>query len=294
MSRKHQFIGSLVNVIKHNRDGSFRTQNDRRESLMYIVKSIYTDGYQLEHVKFIKRRHIEHLVKKWLADEISVGTIKNRMSHLRWMTEKLGTANIIPSNDELNIPKRVYIDHKDKSINLNEAQLEKISGDCSDYIKMSLRAQKLFGLRQEESLKICPFIADQGDKLFLMKSWCKGGRERYIPILTDEQRQWLDDCKRLVKYKYNSLIPSDTSYATYRERFKKACVRAGFVKRHGHRHQYAQKRYEELTGFLCPVKGGPSKQQMTKDQRVKDKEARLAITKEMGHNRPNIVSVYIN
>lgn len=290
MSRKHQFIGSLINIIKHNRDGSFRTQNDRRESLMYIVKSLYKDGYQLEHVKYIKRRHIEHLVKKWLNEEISIGSIKNRMSHLRWLTEKLSTSYIIPSNDELKIPKRIYISQKDKSRELNEEHLEKIS---NRYMQLSLQGQKLFGLRQEESLKLKPFIADQGDKLYLRGSWTKGGRERWIPILTSEQREWLNACKELVKYKDNSLIPAETTYARYRECFKRSCINAGLTKRHGLRHQYAQNRYRELTGFVCPVKGGLTKRQMTNEQKMLDKQSRLTLSKELGHNRTAIVKIYI-
>jgi len=68
----------------------------------------------------------------------------------------------------------------------------------------------------------------------------------------------LDACKESVKHKDNSLIPVDTTYARYRERFKKACTQAVLTKRHGLRHQYAQNRYQELTGFACPVKSGPT------------------------------------
>jgi len=47
MSRKHQFVGSLIQVLKHNRDGSRRTQQDRTKILLDVVKTIYMQGYNL-------------------------------------------------------------------------------------------------------------------------------------------------------------------------------------------------------------------------------------------------------
>ncbi len=115
---------------------------------------------------------------------------------------------------------------------------------------------------------------------------------RYIPILTAEQRQWLDDCKCLVKFKSHSLIPTDTSFKTYYERFRKRCTRAGIDSRHGLRHAYAQRRYQEITGMVSPVKGGLSPKEMNEEQRALDKEARLQISIELGHERSSITNVY--
>ena len=75
------------------------------------------------------------------------------------------------------------------------------SGDLAQvtdpYTRMSLRLQAAFGLRREESLKIQPAWADRGDTLLLKDSWTKGGRDREIPIRNAEQRQVLDEAKRL-------------------------------------------------------------------------------------------------
>lgn len=100
-------------------------------------------------------------------------------------------------------------------------------------------------MRVEESLKLQPFLADCGKALFIKGSWAKGSRERFIPILTEEQRLWIDKCKAIVENKESSLISDDTIYKTYRKRFEKCCERAGIDKRLGLRHHYAQKRYAE-------------------------------------------------
>lgn len=291
MSRSHQFQQSLIQIIKHNKDGSFKTQADRAKSLKQSINALYTAGYQLEHVKYIKQRHIKYLVDHWLNEErLGAGSIKNRMSHLRWLMQKLNKPNLIPSNNKLNIPKRVYITNQDKSRELTAEDLAKIP---DDYMQMSLQAQKLFGLRMEESLKIQPYVAERGDQLFIKGSWAKGGKDRYIPILTIEQRQWLDDCKSLVKFKNHSLIPADTSFKTYYERFRKRCTRTGIDSRHGLRHAYAQRRYQEITGMLSPIKGGLSSKEMNEEQHALDKTARLQISVELGHERSSITKIYI-
>ena len=72
-----------------------------------------------------------------------------------------------------------------------------VSKITDPYIRISLELQRHFGLRREESLKIKPHLADQGNKLLLLGAWCKGNRSREIPICTEEQRRWLDEAKLL-------------------------------------------------------------------------------------------------
>jgi len=290
MSRKNNFLGSLVQILKRQHDGAFTTRADREKSLKRILKSLYEDGYQLEHVKYIKQRHIIHLVNKWKQEGASAGYIKNKMSHVRWLAEKLGKPNLVPSNDALGIPKRIYITNKDKSRDLIKEDLEKIK---SDYMQLSLRAQKLFGLRLEESLKIQIHVADKGDKLFIKGSWAKGGKDRYIPILNEEQRAWIEECKGLMKHKHASLIPGNTTYKTYRDRFEKACQLQGIDHRHGLRHLYAQQRYEEIARMPCRVKGGLLWKEMTWEQRALDRKARMQVSISLGHERQSITSSYL-
>jgi hypothetical protein len=62
---------------------------------------------------------------------------------------------------------------------------------------------------------------------------------------------------------------------------------------HGLRHAYAQLRYEALTGWKPPAAGGPSTQSLTVSQRLADFEARLIISRELGHERIEITKVYL-
>jgi integrase len=156
---------------------------------------------------------------------------------------------------------------------------------------MSLALQQAFGLRREEAIKFMPGYADQGDHLLLKASWTKGGKERTVPIRTTEQRELLDRAHRLAGR--GSLIPGNRNYVQQLRIYEGQTLRAGLSQLHGLRHAYAQQRYEELTGWKAPAAGGPLSKTLTPEQRDQDREARLTISKELGHEREQITAVYL-
>ena len=62
---------------------------------------------------------------------------------------------------------------------------------------------------------------------------------------------------------------------------------------HGLRHAYAQSRYAELTGWPAPAAGGPTVKALTPEQKAIDQQARLTISQELGHERTQVVGIYI-
>jgi hypothetical protein len=62
---------------------------------------------------------------------------------------------------------------------------------------------------------------------------------------------------------------------------------------HGLRHAYAQIRYEELTDWACPAAGGPTSRELTHEQLERDREARLTISRELGHEREQVTAAYL-
>jgi integrase len=156
---------------------------------------------------------------------------------------------------------------------------------------MSLRLQQAFGLRREEALKIQPRWADRGDHLQLKASWTKGGKERSVPIRSQEQRALLEQARRLAGF--GSLIPRGRQYIEQLRIYERHTANAGLSKMHGLRHAYAQQRYRELTGWPSPHAGGPATEQLTEAQRQSDQQARLIISRELGHQREQISAVYL-
>ncbi len=172
---------------------------------------------------------------------------------------------------------------------LNTPDLDKIQ---DPHIRMSLELQQAFGLRREEAIKFRPGFADQGDHIHLKASWTKGGKSRTIPIRTNDQRNLLDRIRKQVGS--GSLIPQDRSYVQQLRVYERLTANAGLSRMHGLRHAYAQNRYEELTGWKSPAAGGPITKALSQEERECDRQARLIISRELGHERPQIVAIYCN
>lgn len=276
-------------LCRRNKDGSYMTQAQRQQRLRQIARDLDAIGYRHMHAQSLKPKHVEALTEHWRARELSAGTVKNRMADLRWWAEKIGKPEVIAnSNDHYGIDRRVYVTNESKARELPADQLARVT---DPHVRMSLRLQEAFGLRREESIKFRPSYADQGDRLTLKGSWCKGGRPREIPVRTVEQRQLLDEAHQLAGT--GSLIPSRLRYIDQRKRYERECVRAGLDRMHGLRHRYAQDRYLELTGWAAPAAGGPRSKDLTAEQRERDQHARRQISRELGHEREQITAIYL-
>jgi len=279
----------LKQLCCRNHDGSFGTQSERERALTLMANQLHALGFHNMQATSLKPEHVEALVEHWKAEDLSAGTIKNRMSHLRWWAEKVDKSNVIAKgNDSYGIADRKFVTNVSKGVTLQEGQLDKIS---DPYSRLSLETQRLLACRREESIKFNVSYADRGDKVVLKASWCKGGRAREIPIRTAEQRALLEAIKALCGK--GSLIPADSTYIQQRNRFTYQCEKAGIHGVHGLRHAYAQARYQELTGWACPALGGPTSRQLSAEQKDIDREARLTISRELGHEREQVTAIYL-
>jgi site-specific recombinase XerC len=279
----------LKTLCRSHRDGSYATLYARERILTMTANQLHEMGFRDLRAASLKPKHVEALVERWKAEALSAGTIKNRMTELRWWAEKIGKQNVIArDNDRYAIPKRQYVTNVSQSRELTSGDLAKIT---DPYTELSLKLQAAFGLRREESIKIRPQWADRGERLVLQASWAKGGRERDIPIRNAQQRELLNEARALAGR--GSLIPKPMTYAEQLQRFKAQCSKAGIRHVHGHRHQYAQARYQELTGWRCPAQGGPHSRQLLPEQKALDRQARLTVSAELGHSREQITAVYL-
>jgi integrase len=279
---------TLRQLCLRNRDGSHATQADRQRSLALAARQLKESGFRQMRATSLKGKHIEALLQRWQAEGLSSGTLKNRLAHLRWWAEKVGKAGILPAdNTQLGIPERRYATHENKAKELGD-RLDRIT---DPHVRMSLRLQAAFGLRREESIKFQPNYADRGDHIALKGSWTKGGRERTVPITTPAQRAVLDEAHRLAGT--GSLIPAHKTYIQQRHVYDGQCKAAGLSNMHGLRHRYAQMRYEVLTGWKAPKADEPSAARLDSLQRLSDRQARQQISRELGHERLAVTSVYL-
>lgn len=278
---------SIRKLLEAESKGSYQTQNKRQIELLQMAHDLYANGYKLEHVKGLKPKHIECLNKIWRERELSTGTIKNKNTQLRWWAEHVGKASMMPTNDELGVPRRIYATNVNKGMELPNDQAE-----MHPLAQVYLSLERHLGLRREEAIKIKPHLADKGDYLDLQGSWCKGGRPRRIPILTAEARAAIDAAKNIATNKAASLIPSDKTYVKQVYFYKNQLAKHGVKRAHGLRHSYAQDCYKALTGWECPARGGLKVNELIPEQKQIDKDARLEISHSLGHGRRAIVAQY--
>ena len=279
----------LRQLARHNRDGSQMTQAQRAQILTRCAEQLHEAGYRGMAARSLKPKHVEALVERWRGEELSTGTIKNRLAAVRWWAEKVGKSSVVArENAHYGLPDRSFTAQTSKAADLPDARLAAVR---DERVAMSLRLQAAFGLRREEGLKLTPAGADRGERLALRASWCKGGRAREVPIRTPEQRALLEEAKRLAGR--GSLIPAGRSYVEHRRVYERECARAGLSKMHGLRHAYAQARYRELTGLEAPACGGPSLRDLAEAERERVREARALISRELGHEREQITAAYL-
>lgn len=279
----------LKSLCESNLDGSRNTQSKRYRDLRAIAKELEGLGYRNMGSHSLKPKHIDALVDHWKSKSLTTGTIKTRMSVLRWWAGKVGRHNVVArENSHYGIDKRVYVTEHSKACYVPDKILRAIN---DPYIAASMRLAKVFGLRKEEAIKFTVSYADRGDRIHLKGSWCKGGRPRTVPILTREQRDLLNEIKRLAGA--NSLIPSDKRFIQQYKRYEEITRQLKLRNLHGLRHAYAQDRYHQLTGWVCSHRGGLKYKQMNAEQKKVDREVRLMISRELGHDRIDNVAVYI-
>jgi integrase len=276
---------SLTQLTKHNRDGSYKTQADRLDTLTLIGNQLVELGWKQLHARDLKGRHVNRLVARWKQEGLSHATIRNRLAVIRWVLRKVGNPGAIPAtNTVYELEPRSSVATESKAATLDRDKWAQI-GD--PYVRMSLELQESFGLRRDESLLLRPHQADQGQWLVLKDTWCKGKRPRAIPIITAAQREVLDRAKALVSTDA-SMIPAHLNLKQQRNKYTYWVSRVGLTPGHSLRHAHAQHRFAVLAGYPAPVAGGSAP-----SDREADTTARLIVSAELGHSRSQVTATYV-
>ena len=280
----------------NNRDGSYATRAKRARTLSLAANHLRALGFRHMRATSLKAKHVNALVEAWRNGDdrvginpVSVGTLENRLSALRWWASKVGRSGVMPpGNDGYELGTRGRVAPVNKAVSVSEEVLLRVR---DRNLRVSLELQAAFGLRREEAIKFVPSYADRVDRIELKPTWTKGGKARTVPVRTETQRELLLRAHEVAGR--GSLIPSDRRYIDQLRIYERVTANLGLSKLHGLRHAYAQTRYLELTGWAPPVAGGPSRTDFDPIERGIDRAARLTISKELGHEREQITAVYL-
>jgi len=167
----------IRNVLRANRDGARTTQYQRQAILFQFAGDVQQLGHHNKRLAKIGNRYVERVVELWKRQGISDATIKNRLSAIRWLGQKINKPNLgYENNAQFGLKGRTE-GQTNKAQRLTVAVPQQVT---DPYIRTSLKLQAAFGLRRSEAMKLQPKWADRGTELVLKGSWTKGGgRERF-------------------------------------------------------------------------------------------------------------------
>jgi site-specific recombinase XerD len=315
MTRKHAAGGKAVHVAggwkaslaavlkEHNgarHDGavaSFATQDKRADVLYAGFKRLHELTFRMEAVTSLRGKHIAALAKDWEARGLSGSTLQNNLSIFRTFAEWIGKAGMVRGIEHYlgsGMAARSSIAREDKSWSTRgvdvAAKIERIRQKDAR-VALQLELQLAFGLRAREAMQLRPQIADRGTYLSITHG-TKGGRDRVEPIRTPEQRALLDRAKTFCPTKSSSTSDPQRKLAQWKNHYYQVVRSCGITRKdgitsHGLRHQYANERFQELTGADSPVRGGATV------DREADHAAREIVAEELGHSRADVTTHYL-
>ncbi len=162
----------------------------------------------------LKPKIISHYVEHLKSLGRSTGSLKNNLSYLRSLAKGIDKPNIVyRTNEEYGIGSRKYYATQNREAYPTPGELQRIP---KEEYRLAVEGQMLFGLRAREALKLQIKIADRGNYLAMIGSWCKNGRPRNLDIRNEAQRDWI---KRIHEYAERtgnkSLIPKDKTLRSW-------------------------------------------------------------------------------
>lgn len=284
------------------------------ESLMLVIDELREERVAIRNLGELGKTHVLKLIDRWLRTGLSSGTIQNKISYLRRFLTFIGKETLIPRGEKLKEwltangiqppESRTIVARTSKAWDQHDVDvfdvLKKVEAECP-LTAIQLEMQVAFGLRMKESICIIPRVADRGTMLSVVRG-TKGGLPREVRFDADLgvaswQRDVLERAKLMAEQnKKGTLSLQGKTLEQSRDRFyyivrKHGISRAGLgVTAHGLRHQFAARRYQEISGFGAPVTShAPATNTAVAEA---DLQARTELSRELGHFRPSITQAY--
>jgi len=174
---------------------------------------------------------------------------------------------------------------------LPKAKIEEVR-KINPRIACQLDLQRVFGLRPLEARRLKPYLADKGSYLDISLG-TKGKRSRVEAITTAEQREVLEIAKTYAFKQTDSVCTPGKTLKQAEGEYYRLLRKVGVTKAelgvtsYANRHQFANDKFEELTGIPSPVRGGPPVPKEIADL------ANLKVAESLGHSRAEIVKHYL-
>ena len=292
-------VSQIDSIFKHSNERSIKSRYRYYEATKRFCRFL-ADNYRLQKFKNVEDRHFKAYAEH-LKENNEATTIQTDLSGILYFHERSGSKNKLSENDQLGLPKRA-VGKEDRSWTPEEISKARIVAREMGRVdvEISLDLVPTFGLRIEElcRLKVEQLMhAKENDQLIVQG---KGKKTRPIPVDKEQMKiikKYLDYAKASGRYPGDYLISSsekngvlhekrslqnwmsfnrekfmDENRADMKEEGKKD--RHETISWHGLRHNYAQRRFEEVS-------------------KVSPEKAKKVVSHNLGHGREEITDIYL-
>lgn len=295
---------------------SARTSEIYKEDLFKMLEVLRELGRKPQNLSDIGQSHVIALIRYWGDKGYAPSTVQNFITVLRRFLTFIGKDKILPRGNDLTKwmkdhsietnTRRSYIPTESKAWDEKGVDLFMVVSlikEICPITAIQIEMQAAFGLRPKESIQINPRGADCGNFLRVVYG-TKGGRPRDVQFDPDEsvatwQRDVLERAKlRAMQNRKGTLSIDGLNIQESKRNFYYVCSKAGVTQKalgvtpHGLRHQYAARRYKQITGMNTPV-SGMAPATINADTYQADLHARGEISEALGHFRPDITRAYV-
>ena len=294
---------------------SIETRHDRREFFYgFFLELRSQTQYNALDPRCLANRHVQLMVDRWIARSLATSTIHKYLSYLRTFAEWIGKPGMVypPQKYVRHAPEhavRTQVARSDRSwtsAGLDiAAKVQEVTAFDS-WVGLQLELCWRFAMRSNEARHFRPHEplysraqADARDvaahpdasEFVHIHRGTKGGRARFVPLTTEEQRALLARLCAAVAPGGFVGNPAHT-HLQAQNRFYYVVRRFGICEKtlqvtaHGLRHQQANDFYEAQLGAPSPVRGGTVRSEA--ELLARDRTSRL-----LGHSRRQVTSCYL-
>jgi site-specific recombinase XerD len=284
------------------RNVGHQTKLTRRHILMRVFAELYELGYKIQEPENLRSAHVEALMKHWLANESGAAIIQNKLCTLRMFAEWIGKSGMVlhtqSYTDDREKVRRSVVAKVSRAWEAKGvdplAMIERASQE-DPRVGLYLRLMYAFGLRLKEAICLKPLRDVTHDGQWLSaRDGTKGGRQRMVEIKTDYEKETLQLAQQFTNKRSGTITPPGMELMKAYRQAQRHIRNAGIsrdglgVTAHGLRHQYAQRKYEQITGRSSPIQGGDPKQIDAETHT----QACYEVMSLLGHSRTDVGGSY--